>query len=413
MSVDFRQIENAIAEEKKIILEVLKYSKEAGKADEKAMLGKHLESLKKNLQEKNSEVEALIERVYIPKKLNFSGRRSLGNSLKKISDNSELEEVSLKRISAKIKEQKPLHSSVKPNLYVRLANKVFFNFSVDSIKKDRFRYLRRDLVRSHLRILPTSYVSLMMMCFAISIFAAVFIFAFLLFFNLGFVYPFISSATGNLGTRILQIFWVLIAIPAGTFLALYFYPSAEKKALEMKINSELPFATIHMAAISEAMVNPSEIFKIIIKSHEYPSISKEFTKIINEVTIYGSDLVNSLRDSAFNNPSSKLADLLNGIATTLTSGGDLSEFFDKRSQTLLFEYRIEQEKSTRAAETFMDIYISVVIAAPMILMLLLMMMKISGLGISLSTSTITWIMVLGVSAINAIFLVFLQLRSNP
>ena len=77
---------------------------------------------------------------------------------------------------------------------------------------------------------------------------------------------------------------------------------------------------------------------------------------------------------------------------------------------MLFEHRIEKEKSAKAAETFMDIYISVVIAAPMIIMLLLMMMKMSGLGISLSTSMITLIAVLGVTIINIVFMTFLHLK---
>ena len=79
---------------------------------------------------------------------------------------------------------------------------------------------------------------------------------------------------------------------------------------------------------------------------------------------------------------------------------------------MLFDYRIEREKATKSAETFMDIYISVVVAAPMILMLLLMMMKISGLGIALSAGMISLIMVLAVAVINVAFLTFLQMR-NP
>ena len=71
---------------------------------------------------------------------------------------------------------------------------------------------------------------------------------------------------------------------------------------------------------------------------------------------------------------------------------------------------IEKEKQAKAAETFMDIYISVVIAAPMILMLLLMMLKIGGLGIGLSTGAITISMILGVTVINIFFLTFLHLK---
>ena len=133
-------------------------------------------------------------------------------------------------------------------------------------------------------------------------------------------------------------------------------------------------------------------------------------KLMNEINVYGYDLVSALRNTALNSPSKKLTDLFNGLATTINSGGDLTDFFGKRAQTLLFEYRLEREKNTKTAETFMDIYISVVIAAPMIFMLMLMMMKISGLGISLGTSSITLMMILGVSIINIAFIAFLHVR---
>jgi len=215
---------------------------------------------------------------------------------------------------------------------------------------------------------------------------------------------------GSLLSRITTIFWILFVFPLGTFIFAYFYPALEKKSLETKINQELPFATIHMASISESLVEPSNIFRIIISTKDYPTLEKEFIKLLNEINVFGHDLVTALRNIAFNNPSKRLAELLDGLATTITSGGDLSDFFEKRSQTLLFDYKLEREKNTKTAETFMDIYISVVIAAPMILMLLLIMMRVSGLGIALSTSMISLIMVLGVSAINVIFLVFLQLK---
>jgi len=58
------------------------------------------------------------------------------------------------------------------------------------------------------------------------------------------------------------------------------------------------------------------------------------------------------------------------------------------------------------------LYISIVIAAPMIFMLLLMILKISGLGVSLPTSTITLMMVGGVAMINVFFLIFLHLKKT-
>ena len=233
---------------------------------------------------------------------------------------------------------------------------------------------------------------------------------FLLFFNINFTWPIITKVTGSIGMQFLKVFWVLFAIPLATFLIMYYYPSMERNYAGSRINQELPFATIHMSAIAGSMIEPSKIFSIIVSTGEYPAISKEFIKLINEINVYGYDLVSALRNSAHNSASKNLSNLFNSLATTISSGGDLVEFFDKRSQSLLFEYRLEREKYTRTAETFMDIYISVVIAAPMILMLLLMMIRVSGLGLSYGPSTITLMMILGVSVINVIFLVFLHLK---
>jgi len=41
-----------------------------------------------------------------------------------------------------------------------------------------------------------------------------------------------------------------------------FLPSLEKKSIEGKINSELPFAAIHMAAISGSMIDPVKILQL-------------------------------------------------------------------------------------------------------------------------------------------------------
>ncbi|MEK9184878.1 MAG: type II secretion system F family protein, partial [Patescibacteria group bacterium] len=220
----------------------------------------------------------------------------------------------------------------------------------------------------------------------------------------------ITLVKGNLFNRFLKIFWIIFAVPISTFWFMFFYPSMEKKSAGNRIDQELPFATIHMAAVSGSMIDPTNIFKIIIATGEYGSLEKEFVKLINEINIYGYDLVGALRRSAFNSPSKKLSELFNGLATTITSGGNLPEFFEKRSQSLLFEYRLEREKYTRSAETFMDIYISVVIAAPMILMLLFIMMSVSGLGISMGPGMISFLMILGVSMINVLFLTFLNLK---
>jgi archaeal flagellar protein FlaJ len=321
---------------------------------------------------------------------------------------SSFEKTTLKRLKVK-EEKKKVTKEKTARGYLRAASKMFNETSSSLQKKKSFDSLKQDLVKSNMQFLPANYISMTLFTTLISVGVAFFIFLFFLIFTFD-PFPLVKFASDGIFNRILKFFWIIFVIPLVTFFSIYTYPSLEKKSIEARIDRELPFATIHMSSISGSMVEPSKIFSIIIATKEYPYIEKELIKLLNETNVLGYDLVTALRNRAFNCPSRKLAEIFNGLATTITSGGNLPEFFNKRSESLMFEYKIEKEKQTRSSETFMDIYISVVIAAPMILMLLLMMMKISGLGISMSTNMISLIMVLGVLLINVVFIMFLHLK---
>jgi len=211
-------------------------------------------------------------------------------------------------------------------------------------------------------------------------------------------------------SRLLSLAWIPIAIPVGTLLMLYYYPSAEKNSISSRITEELPFAVIHMSSISGSGIEPTEIFKIVALSKEYPFLRKEIRKVLNQINIYGYDFVTALNNVSKTTSNTALAELFSGLATNINSGGGLPEFFEKRAETLLNNYRLDREKSIKIAETSMDIYISVVIAAPMILMLMLVMISISGIQIGFTPYELTFMTIGGVALINVVFLTYLQTK---
>jgi flagellar protein FlaJ len=424
-----QELKEIISKEKKIVGEMIFFLNNLENLrdiEERKIVFSQLISLKNFLKKTNGTIPEILEKIFLVKPLpsqeqvkktkeflvkeiHPENKIPVKNIKSKITAFSELERETIKRL--KKKEKKVISKKTKkPSKYVKISNKFFSNFSNSLIDKRIFLILERNLIKANLQFTPASYISVILFTTLLSTIIGGFTFLFFLFFNFGSELPIITMANELIEVRFLKVFWILFAIPIGTFLMMYFYPSLEKKSIGTKINQELPFATIHMSAISGSMIDPTKIFNIIVSTKEYPYLEKEFIKLINEINIYGYDLVTALKNIAFNGPSRKLTELFNSLATTINSGGDLPEFFNKRAETLLFEHRIEKEKHTKSAETFMDIYISVVIAAPMILMLLLMMMKISGLGIALSTSMITLMMVLGVSLMNVVFLTFLRLK---
>jgi len=441
----FQGLRVAIAHERRIINELnilLKHLQTVKMGGEKKMLSSQITSLKNSLEKTNQEISKIVGKISLarplqPKPINqktvekpltqqvystninppintipVSTKKLKKGRTRKLQKEFKFGKLEREIIGKINKKRKQVNKKkvVKISPYIKTASKIFSKKADSLSKKGMFKFLERDLIKYNSPLTLTSYISLILFTTLISFFIGIFLFIFFLFFNVGATFPFISLMQEEILIRMMQTVWLVPFVPIGTFFVIYLYPALERKSAEGKINQELPFATINMAAISGSMINPTEIFRIIIATKEYPALQKEFTKLLNEINIYGYNLVVALRNSAFNSPSLKLAELLNGLATTINTGGDLPGFFEKRSQSLLFEHRLEREKYTKSAETFMDIYISVVIAAPMILMLLMMMMKISGIGMALSTGMITLVMVLGVTVINILFLTFLQLK---
>jgi hypothetical protein len=79
----------------------------------------------------------------------------------------------------------------------------------------------------------------------------------------------------------------------------------------------------------------------------------------------------------------------------------------------LFDYKLEREKYTKASETFMDIYISIAIAAPMILLMLFVIMGSTGLltsFIGLGTDILSMLIIMAIVFLNIGFIVFLKLK---
>ena len=451
-----KELKNNVEREKRVARELSTLYKQFIKLEgnqEKKMMASQIKSLKKNLREANERASRNLKAMYLAKPFPKTAEepepkapekkavkplpiitltqqpivtqpKSSGLEIVPIPTKRKklikldkglrlkgLEKEILKRLKKKdetVKEEK----KKKPNTYAKRANKFFSKNSIKLLDKKMFKYLERDLIKANMQYTPTTYVSIIYFTTFLSIFAGIFLAVFFLFFKITADLPILTLIKGDLGLRALKVSWLIVVVPVITFFIMYFFPSLEKKSTAHKIEHELPFATINMAAISGSLIDPSKIFNIIITTKEYPSLAKEFTKIMNEINIHGYNFVSALRNASFNSPSRKLSELFSGLATTINSGGDLPNFFEERSKSLLFEHRLDMEKQSKSAETFMDIYISLVVAAPMILMLLLIMMKISGLGLAMSTGTITLIMVLGVAIINIVFLTFLQLKKD-
>lgn len=425
-------LKHNILEEKKTLKEIrILEERTPANANEKRIIDDTKKNLLSMLKILNNSVPQLMNNIFIVQKLpgayednpnlvSLSYNEEDNNRLVTITRKDKKEFIvklrvsreSLKKLKVKEKVEKPMNRFKKPSIYAKISNFLFLNLSSSITQKGYFTSLRSDIRKSNIPFMFNTYISIMFLSVILAFVLGIFAMVFLLFFEFDLA-SFIIAYEGEFLSRFARVFWIMFALPILVFAGFYFYPSTEKDSIRKMVNLELPFVAIHMSAIAGSGIEPTQIFKIISRGKEYKYTRKELNKVINQVNVYGYDLINALKNAASSTASDKLADLFNGMATNISTGGSLTAFLEKKSESLLFEYKLEREKYNKLAETFMDIYISIVVAAPMIMMLLMVLASVMpDFALGLAPSTLSFLIIGAVALLNLLFIAFLQLKQK-
>ncbi len=324
------------------------------------------------------------------KKFVTINKKDRGEFLKKLK----LSEEAMAEVR-KIKRVATAGTIRKPNAYAVFSSKYFRKYS-DRVSR-QFDDVSKDLKSANIPILLSSYLSMAMMSSMIAFVVGFLIFGILL-----------AVSLSN---------WIFFVLPFGfvglTMAGFYFYPASESSSVHKNISYELPFVAIHMAAIAGSNITPVKIFKIVAKSVEYPSIGAEMRKVIVQIEVYGYDMVTSLKNVAKTTSNKKLSELFSGLATNISSGGALKNYLEKKSQSFLIDYRLERQKYSALAGTFMDVYISILIAAPLVLMMMFIVMNVAGLGMGGLSIMSLMALSIGVIVITNIIFIFVLNAKQP
>jgi len=264
---------------------------------------------------------------------------------------------------------------------------------------DRFTNIREALITSDAKILFRTYLSLMfLVTFLVFIFTFILTVAFVTYIKLNILFSII-------GLIILPSFFASIV-----FLLIYAYPVSTTQSRKRDIEANLPFAMTHMSAVAESGAPPLTIFKILSQFKEYGEIAKEAEKITRNIEIFGLDELSAIRDRALKCPSPSFRDILQGILTTIQSGGNLRAYLMEESGKAMFEYTVRREKYNQLIAVYADLYTALLVAAPMIFIVVISTLNVIGgniFGLGLQDTMTFGLGIL--TFLNIIFLLFIQL----
>lgn len=271
--------------------------------------------------------------------------------------------------SKKIKEEevRVYYQLYKSSTYGKMSNKFFKKTSFGMLKKhpDFFDPLLKSLRMSKIKVLSQTYISMILMSMLLTF----------LFFSI--VLSVVFSAP-NLIVQIIRGIVLGLVASIATGVIFYLYPQSLAKQHETAIKNDLPFVVLHMSAVSGSGAKPISVFKTLLTTDEYPGLRGEIKKIVNYVNLFGYDLTTAMKAVKRTTPSEKFKDLLEGLISTIESGGDLKDYLSAVSEETLEEYRTERKKYVQVVATYSDIYTALLIAAPLLFFVTLAIIQTLG-----------------------------------
>lgn len=232
-----------------------------------------------------------------------------------------------------------------------------------------FRGMAVDLEKSRINAILPEYVSTIFLTTIISFF---------LFLPLDHLLFSLFMPDSPAAVVAFTVVFATFGLTGATFMVLYYYPKFVIAEQKRSIDGALPYATAHMSTIAGTGAPPISMFKVLVGFREFGELSNECGDIVRDVDLLGYDLLTALERTARRSPSDKFRDLLWGIITTIRSGGDLRTFLIEKSTDLLEEHRRTIREYTNTVSLFSEVYTTMMIAAPLLVVIMAATMSIIG-----------------------------------
>jgi len=268
-----------------------------------------------------------------------------------------------------------------------------------------FKDLDQDLQKSGLKVNFKAYVSLTILASFLITLPVAILMPLVLFFvfkvSLGSVLLF--SVGGALFT------WALAVI------GFYLYPVYVADKHKRELDDELPFTTGYMAILASAGVSPEKIFYSLSTLSVPLAASSEARDVIKNVNLFGLDVISALEKASSRTPSEKLRDTIEGMISTIHTGGNLGAFLREKFKMHMRLKRLSLKKYSDSLSVLSEVYVALLLTGPLLFVIMLSVMSMlggGGLGILSSDLLLNLLTYIGIPVCALIFLIILD-SSSP
>jgi flagellar protein FlaJ len=188
---------------------------------------------------------------------------------------------------------------------------------------------------------------------------------------------FLSQNSLILGTVFVIIFSFLV-FGGMTYVVLLVYPSIVAGNRRRNIDATLPYAINYITSMSTAGITPAEIFRLLGDSPIYGESAVEARYIGREIDIFGRDLIDAIRIVSSSTPSRRMKEFLQGAMASISSGGNLTDYFRTKANQYSLENRQTQKMFLDTLALIAESYVTAMVAGTLFLIILQSIMSVLG-----------------------------------
>jgi len=161
-----------------------------------------------------------------------------------------------------------------------------------------------------------------------------------------------------------------------TFGVLKLIPTIRVKNRTSRLAEEIPHFIGYMSTLATSGLSLEGIFKAIAKEETNEDIVKDSRFITRNINILGMDLITAIKDLIDRTPAGPYSELLDGAIITVSTGGDLKDYFNATAKVQLDEKKMLLQKTTEALGSVAEIYTILLIVFPLLAIIMLSIMGI-------------------------------------
>lgn len=187
------------------------------------------------------------------------------------------------------------------------------------------------------------------------------------------------------------------------------YPVLMASERKRNIDQLLPYAINYMSAMSGAGVLPVDLFRSLAQNDIYGEVAVEMRYLVRDIEVLGHNLVTGMKNLSITTPSSTLQDFLQGAVTVVTSGGQLEQYFNIKTEQYIAENRQRQKEFLETLGLLGETYVTAFVAGPLFLIIMISVMSIMGS----SSMTFLYLLIYAIVPIGSMIFIILISSMTP